>query len=90
MKKDENGDWYDFRRVDGTGPGVDFLDDELFMYFVDNDLGDDDPAVNVILDPGAPAFVEGLPNPPTTGAPPSSSSSTCFIETLFSGFGKNK
>jgi len=88
MKKDGIGDWYDFRRSDdGTGPGADFLDDEVFMYFVDNDFGDQDAAVNVILDPGAPAFVVGLPDPPTSGADSSnsSSSSNCFIATAAYG-----
>jgi len=90
-KVDDQGEWYDFRRVDGTGPGVDFLDDEIYMYFEDNNpLGDNDPAVNVIRDPGGPAFVDGLPNPPTTGSTPSSSSSSCFIDSAFSGLKKNR
>jgi len=90
VKVDGLGGSYDFRRIDGTGPGVDFLDDEIYMYFIDNDLGDDAPAVNVVRDPGGPAFVDGLPNPPTSGANRNNSSSnSCFIETLFSGFRKN-
>jgi hypothetical protein len=67
-KIDSQGNWHDFRRVDGAGPGVDFLDDEIYIYFIDDAFGDDDDTPGIIVDPGAPALVDGLEDPPTSGS----------------------
>ena len=74
--------WYEFL-TDGT-TGATIVEDEITLNFIDGDRGDDDldDTNGIIIDLGGPVYV----NP----ASPASSSSWCFIDTLFSSFKKKQ
>jgi len=72
--------WYEFFYDEGSETGVEFLGDDIFMYFVDGARGDDivNVADGIIVDQGGPAFV-GVTS---TG---SSGGGWCFIATAAYG-----
>jgi Ca2+-binding RTX toxin-like protein len=68
-----NPHWYDFTFDSLTNTGAIFQDinsdgqNEIILHFVDGQRGDEDLTANgEIIDPGAPAFTENLPNTPPT------------------------
>jgi cysteine-rich repeat protein len=74
--------WYEFMFDEVSGTGAEFLDDSIFIYFIDGEKGDDnvDIVEGIIIDDGGPAFVPDGEDPPTSGS--DGGGGGCFIESL--------